>query len=104
MNFQPLAYNLVVDALDDIKLAHTLPSRFSSLLRILRGTSSLPLQAATMAFINALSSGPEQLLTRLWARGELRRAGIEEDLARLRQRMGDPGLTKQLEIFEDEAA
>lgn len=32
--FQPMAYNLVIDALEDIQLVHQLPSRFSCLMQV----------------------------------------------------------------------
>ena len=95
-------YSLVLDALDNIRLAHAQPSRFTCVLAALgeAGPTETALQTSALTFINALISFPEELLTRLWVRAEFVQHGLIAEVEKLeRVGSGNVDLATQLGVF-----
>lgn len=106
---EPNAYALVLDALDSVRLAHGQPSRFTCIVTILQAArpSDEALQSAAMAFVNALISGPEELLTRVWVRTEFIQQGLMAEIEKLERIVSsnkgssNKGLATQLTTFRE---
>jgi hypothetical protein len=101
-SLNPKAYALVLDALDNIRLAHGQPSRFTCIVAILQGagTSSEELQASAMIFVNTLTLSPDELLTRVWVRTEFIQQGLIGEVEKLeRIQSKNDAVATQLEAF-----